>query len=368
MRERACWSGRPWSRPPRTSCGRSSTGKLDQQIGAPPVRCLHTANTLPGSSGAPVYDDTWRVVALHQAGPRQNQSVTDPAQPADGDRNRAVPVTHWLRQLEAVERSLDQVAQLRFLEDDLENVPLPYPVIGRRQTQRAVQAALAPDAATQSRLLIVRGPIGSGRRFTRRLVKKLVTDANHVFGPLDLANIADLPSAAIADRILRAATGSGTLTPASGVTTGQRDVRDTVVRAMIDQLNQFGDGRQVWLHLEGLASPQGEMSPNVLDLLSALVDQLATMRRVRLVLVGWSEKPPTGFEACVEELRMPTAEDIVDHLAPTGERLDPELVGRIDAELARLADEDSLTGYPAVLRVLDQLRSLMLAGAGGGSG
>ena len=37
----------------------------------------------------------------------------------------------------------------------------------------------------------------------------------------------------------------------------------------------------------------------------------------------------------------------------------------LGTELARLAYEDSSTGYPAVLRVLDQLRSLVLAGAEG---
>ena len=347
-----------------------STGRVDRRLGAPPVRFLHTANTLQGSSGAPVYDAQWRVVALHQAGQRQLQNVTDAEQLQTDARNRAVPVDRWLPQLEDAEKQLDTVPYLDDLSDDLENLPFPYPVVGRRLTQQAVHAALAPGAPTESRLLIVRGPVGSGRRFTRRLVGTHVVKAGHLFKPLDLANLAGLDAAAVAERILLKATETPITLRPSGTTTGQRDIRDVIAPAMIDHLGRLGGGKQVWLHLDGLASPLGEMSPNVLDLLSALVEKLATLPHLRLVLVGWSEKPPTGFEMRLEELLMPTAEDIAAdiaaHFTPAGVSPDPSALDTIRAELARLEAENSVTGYPAAVQVIGKLGTLTRAAAAGG--
>ncbi len=343
-----------------------STGRVDRRLGDPPLRFLHTANTLPGSSGAPVYDTQWRVVALHQAGQRQLQNVTDAEQLQTDARNRAVPVERWLTQLEAAEQQLDAVPYLDQLRDDMDNQPFPYPVVGRRQTQQAVHAALQPGAPTESRLLIVRGPVGSGRRFTRRLVGVHVSKAGHLFKPLDLANLTALGPAAIAERILLKATETEITLHPSGTTTGQRDVRDVIAPAMIEHLGRLGGGKQLWLHLDGLASPSGEMSPNVLDLLSALVEKLATLPHLRLVLVGWSEKPPTGFEMCLEELQMPTADDVAAYLSPAGVSPDPGALAVINDELDRLTAEGSVTGYPAAVQVIGRLGTQMRRADGGG--
>ena len=112
------------------------------------------------------------------------------------------------------------------------------------------------------------------------------------------------------------------------------------------------------------------MSPNVLDLLSALVEKLATLPHLRLVLVGWSEKPPTGFEMRLEELLMPTAEDIAAdiaaHFTPAGVSPDPSALDTIRAELARLEAENSVTGYPAAVQVIGKLGTLTRAAAAGG--
>ena len=165
------------------------------------MRCLHDASTLRGSSGAPVYDARWRVVALHQGGDRVLQSSADAGGLSKESRNRAVPIRRWRDRLEEIERSVfGDVPYLTTLSNSPDLTPSPYPVIGRRETQRRIWRAMQPHATAASRLLIIRGAPGTGLRFTKRLVREFVTARGGVMGTLNMANALNEDAAGFAER------------------------------------------------------------------------------------------------------------------------------------------------------------------------
>jgi hypothetical protein len=315
-----------------------SVGSLDDQLGAPDqpaVRLLHNANTSGGSSGCPVYDRQWRIVAIHQGGERQAASLSDAGRLASQLRNRAVPVLPWCPRLDAFERS--DVPYLRDLATAPDGSPGPYPVIGRRLTQQWAWRSSWPDAAAVDRLLVVRGAPGTGRRFTKHLIRGLVTPLGGRVAALDLANAVHNGAAGFARRCLQAIAPDVPLpTLDEGLTTSQRDLRDELVPALARQVTRLSDGWVVWLVIEGFDAAGSEPPAVVRDFVLTLVRQLAQVPALRLVLVGWTEAPPRGFETCVEQLTGPTGEDVARRLVPPGDEPPAELVTGLGGALAAL--------------------------------
>jgi Trypsin-like peptidase domain len=333
-----------------------SVGQLDSQLGDPPVRCLHDASTLRGSSGAPVFDARWRMVALHQGGERDLQSAGDAKDLAEDSRNRAVPIRPWCGQLDGIERlTSDQGPYLTVLTTSPDLTPHPYPVIGRRETQQRVWRALAADATAAERLLIIRGEPGTGRRFTKRLVREMVTMAGDgLVVTLSTTNALNETAAGFAGRVTGVLSAQLLQSHAPQLTTLERNVRSSLVPSLGDQLEELTRGRATWLVLEGFDEPGTELPSSVKDLIVDLLSQLDRYSALRMVLVGWPETP-AGYEESVEELRPPTAGDIAACLTPPGEMPDEELVEKIQFVL-----DVQPGGYPAaqqlVARLAEKLR------------
>jgi hypothetical protein len=334
-----------------------SIGKLDRQLERPPVRLLHDASTVRGSSGAPVYDAEWRIVALHQGGAPQPESMHAAARLPDGSRNRAVPIQRWCDHLDALDLAADVpfVTELRTSPD----LGASHPVIGRRETQRRLRAACRDAATTADRLLVVQGEPGTGLRFTKRLVREVVSGSGGVVAALDLANAVGDDTTGLARRIAAVLATQLTVPDDDlGLTTAPRRLRDDVVPQLADQLAMVGTGRGVWLVLEGLDAAGGEPPAAMSTFVNTLLHHLERVPSLRLVLVGWAGKLPPGFETSVEYLRPPTAEDVAALVTPVGR--DPgELVPMITTLLAGLAHDDPpATGYAAALRAHALLRPL----------
>lgn len=107
-----------------------------------PEQVLHyVTDTEPGSSGSPVFNDQWEVVALHHA------SVPDPAPGATGSLNEGIRISRILRHLAGL--PLDPAR--RALVDALDDPPTPH---GGHET--AVAASRPPAGGT------VPGPAAAG--------------------------------------------------------------------------------------------------------------------------------------------------------------------------------------------------------------
>ncbi|MEV4131721.1 trypsin-like peptidase domain-containing protein [Dactylosporangium sp. NPDC049742] len=335
-----------------------SIGKLDRQLGTPPVRWLHDANTLAGSSGAPVFDRYWRIVALHQGGSRVVDCADDAAGLPAASRNRAVPVRDWCERLD--ELDLVELTYLTELRRSPELGAGPHPVIGRQATQDWVRLSLEPAATAAQRLLIVRGAPGTGLHFTKFLVREMVEDAGGVMVSLDLANALDDDAAAFAGRVAGARSAPARAkVGASGLTTTQRDIRRQVTGVL------YGAGsRPTWLVLEGFGGAALDVPVDVRDLLMDLIRNLSAYPSLRLVVIGWLEEPPPGVEAFVDELTDPDAADIAAQILPVGSALLPVATQMAQAELS-LEHFQGVLGYAAARRVLERLGQRLRAAAEG---
>lgn len=301
-------------------------GVLDHQLGepaSPPLRFLHNAGTSPGSSGAPVLDNEWQVVALHQGGPDALQD-TGPTAPAGSRRNRAVPVLTWATGLDGLERSLgDEESFLR------------YPFLGRGTTQRSIARARWAHAPPADRLLIVRGEPGSGLRFTKRIVTTVLA-GSAVIRALDISNALADDAAEVARLLADSRSASlGEVARRSEVTTTARHVLANIGPAAARALTADGE-TPLWLLIDGFASAGHDTRQGVHDLVQALVAQLNVSQALRVVLIGWVDAPPPGFEQSVEDLELPTAADVVYSLTKPGERVDPLTVTAMEMALANL--------------------------------
>lgn len=328
-----------------------SIGKLDEQLGNPAVRCLHDANTLGGSSGAPVFDGDWKIVALHQGGSRDLRHHADATRLRNTDRNRAVPVRFWSRRL-------DQVERLR------EHVPYLPQVVGRRETQERIWRGIQPGADRAERVLIIRGEPGTGLRYTKRIVRQLVTTkSDGIVATLDATNTLQDGPMKFAERVVGALAAQLDVPESTGVTTTHSEVRRTIAPTLGMQLEGLAGARPVWVVIEGLDRATGTEQSGIHNLLLGLVNSLGEHPSLRLVLVGWPQTPPDDFLNSVENLTPPTAADVAIALLPPGAQPPDKLVEEAGKLLAA-KERAGFQGYDAAREAVDELR-LALAQRGG---
>ena len=324
-----------------------SIGMVDEPLGDPAVRALHNANTLGGSSGAPVYDSKWRIVALHQGGSRDLQSHADAAGLCDTDRNRAVPVGCWSTKLDLIEMMTDEVPYL------------PYPVIGRRATQERIWRGMRFNATAAERLLIIRGEPGTGLKYTKRLVRELVLPHSPgVAAALDVSNMLQDDVETFAHRIVGALAAELRLPDPAGTTTKQNDVRNAIAPSLGAKLETLAGDRPTWLVLEGFEHAGTTEQSGVNNLLLSLIQNLEQHPSLRLVLVGWQQTTPESFAVSVEDLAPPTAEDIVHAGLESGEEPNP-LAIVVARQYLDEERRDGHAGYDAATRVFERLRPLL---------
>jgi hypothetical protein len=318
-----------------------SLGQMTKALGDPTLRWLHTANTNGGSSGAPCFDNSWRVVGLHQGG-GADLNKTDQI-------NRAVPIHGWLADLDKLVVDEDDTLYLKEVVDQNEET---RPVLGRRQIQRHLRQAMT-DTALALRATIVRGPASSGKTFTRFILKAIAQQAGQRIVVFDMQNAQADNGEAFAKRLLGGlgAELAPTTLETAGLTSALRDLRNALVPSLLAELEKVAAGTPLWLFLDGFEQANLQASSEVLQVVETMLTSLATAPNLRLVLTGWQgvTQPQTGGadRYFIEDLPVgPSQDDVVDHIwlsstpgdTPLPQALEPIFQSTTSALLPQGAD------------------------------
>lgn len=315
-----------------------STGRVDRRLGKPPLRLLHSANTAGGSSGAPMFDAQFRVVGLHQGGMPPGPGGEDKAY------NRAVPILPWAPMLAALELPDTPPAVPTVQATDENGGTVTRHVIGRHETQVRIWRSGSPLASPAERLVAVFGQPGLGLRFTKYLVHALVTKMGGAYASIDVANCQSDDAVTFAGKIAGAFAAKTRVRATSGLTTQQREVRNQTAPALAQTLTATAKHGGVWLVLEGFNRAASRPSAAVVDLVRQLIQDLPRMPGVRLVLVGWQESLPSGFEASAEYLDEPSVDDIARTLLPA--TASPEMLASMGSLIEQKLSE-ARQSFPA---------------------
>ena len=344
-----------------------SIGVLDRQLGSPPVRLLHNASTLRGSSGAPVFDASWRVIGIHEAGQREVATASEGDAVDAAARNRAIPTKPWACHLAGALAASDNVPYLETVSDvDAAGVPRTRIVIGRRETQRRLWFGAQAGAGPVQRLHIVRGAPGLGLRFTKLIVRGIAQQRAGQVAAIDVANCLGDSGEEFAAKIVGSYLGVlGTRAP-GGYTTRERGRRKETGSRLRRKLNELATPAGLWVAIEGFDEVGDAVPTEVTGVVHTLMENLPAMPHVRLVLAGFTGEPPLGYEGAIEVLGKPTEEDIYKATAPAGE-LDQAAQGTLNLIRLLLA-QPGYAGSPPYEAALSIYRELVKTSAQGQDG
>jgi hypothetical protein len=347
-----------------------SIGSMNEALGTPkPLRWLHDANTDSGSSGAPCFDDDWRIVALHQAGAGTVN--------AQNQNNRAVPIHSWAHEVDKLAESKDTTPYLAYAIDETRT---KVPVFDRRLFQRRAWRAMTSHLtlAPELRIFLVLGDRGTGKSFTAAILSELARQAGCVLASLDVRNSLDATPLTFAKQLLGAL---GAARPeasgaASGLTTELRDVRNEIVPQLGHAIQALSGDRPVWLVLDCLEACD-IAAHGAAQVIEALLGALKQVPSLRLALIGWKGEVSTAQVEVLSE--KPTVADIVDHLllalAPPGFEPDIQMRSALENYVQTLqAQQVAATSYAraaAAAQAATTMIGAFIAGAvtpTGGSG
>lgn len=334
-----------------------SIGEIKRRLGHPKaLRWLHDANTDSGSSGAPCFDNNWRIVGLHQAG--------QPVSSAAVSNNRAVPIYPWAGRIDRLATSIDVTPYVNRIST-AEGQDLL--VFGRRDLQARAWRAMSGPLPEAQRVFLVLGDAGSGKSYTATILAELAHKAGCRLAILDARNAQGETPLEFARRIVGAL--GGALPDMSGgvnLTTEIRDMRNEVLPVLAQELETIADDRSLWLVLDGLEVCDTAAN-GVGQLIEGIIASLEEMPHLNLVLLGWNGNLRTEFAEVLAA--GPTIDDIVTHLlqqlAPPGFVARPEvglvLRSMIQSKLGEQTDGDPFSRAAAAVHSIEAPVAQMLA-------
>lgn len=332
-----------------------SIGMVNKKLGEPKLlRWLHNANTDEGSSGAPCFDNDWRIVALHQAG---QAKVTTTNQ-----NNRAVPIYRWAPELDNLAVQADSTPYVDFAVDENR---VKRPVFGRTELQKLAWRAMTAKLplVPRQRIFLVLGDSGTGKSFSSAILGQLAQRAGSLFASLDARNAANASPLEFARELLSAVGASDPLavSAAASLTTQLRDVRNEIVPRLGQALEALAGQRSLCVVLDGLESCD-TAAPGVAQLIEALVAALPQIPHVQLALIGWEGAVDTVLAETL--MGEPTLDEILDHLlltlAPPGFRLSADVRPCFVAIVSNCLDEQAPgEAYPRAQAAAEAARDVL---------
>lgn len=259
-------------------------------------RFLHRTNTEDGSSGSPCLNRDFSVVGLHQAGfdgplPAHANDDDDGADNSASllrRTNRGIPIAPICALLGTLPATDPAFFPLSVLLD-----PPGHPVFGRSDLQDWVWRSLKPaptDGTPAQRVLVVNGPLHSGKTFTIHILRTLLPPAEHVIVRLEAGSIANETALAVAMRLLEPLGGSagGLPTLQDSHTAEPSWLRNTLVPALFAEIERLRAGRTVWLIIDELDEVTLPDQTDLRPFLSGIYERVATLEWLRLVLLGFT--------------------------------------------------------------------------------
>lgn len=297
-------------------------------------------NALPGSSGGPYTDRSFRVFAQHQGGNRRPELL-----PGLGDAvNVAVPIT-------AILRDIGPWPPMG-VNPRVHVVTGPFgrqPLIGRAATRAWVARALQPEGP---RILVVKsgtGETGLGCSFTAAILTAILPEDEHLVLRLGAAQgwHAMAPER-FCETLLGVAAGAAPLRSLEQAATS-RDrwltgpLLDDLRAAMRARLRVAeGQSRLFWLVLDDLDKTEIPEGEGLREFLMALYEEAARSDWLRIALLGYRGPPldPARHRSETEELWPLTPDTIEAWLTELDRHLeapDTPAAADMNRELARKA-------------------------------
>lgn len=257
----------------------------------------HSVNSEPGSSGAPCFDVSFKVVGVHT-----------------GEMLGAKPASNVATAIDQVAAAIAQLpatlpSNWPYSFDDADG--LSRPIVDREQTLAWIREACTGDS---QRGLVIRPcmQMPAGMTFTADLIKSLLPAQQHRVVRMSALDIHTLDAEAFALRLLAAAGMSEPppFTPLRGETTTVAYLRNTLVPELLTRLDRARMDRHIWLVLDDLKRPDSSHVPlgdgNALrECLELLYEALAGYGWLRIVLLGYDGELPRTSAAYWSEQVLP---------------------------------------------------------------
>jgi Trypsin-like peptidase domain len=256
------------------------------------ARFEHLVNAEPGSSGAPCFNDRFRIVGFHQAGPKNGPRAAASA----NVHNRAVPIRPLIQAIEQLNGGPSRPAPLT-----VATTQPGHPVFGRMEVQDWAWTTL--ERSERNILALTAQPPGCGLSFCYDILRSLLPIGEHAAVKLSANNFATDDPLAFARRLLEALEmPTAALDPTPGNRPDESWIRHELSTVLVDTMAGARGNRCVWIMLDDLDKVTIPEIGGLRDLLDALYEKAIALDWLKFVLAGYHGLPSAtvdrGLERC----------------------------------------------------------------------
>jgi len=265
------------------------------------IRFVHSANTLPGSSGGPCFNKNFKLFGIHQGS----------WLPAEGNvLNRGVPLARIVEHMNANAINLHEISAVSAPVWRIKEPSKFVPIIGCDDFTDALWDSVENGFG---KLFLIRGRKGTGKTFRLSILKSLLKESEHLVITLSASVISAMSAHALATHICHSAGRENpTFEPQDEVHSSKTVwINTVVIPTIIATLDDLRNDRLVWICLSELNLFTLEDS-SASDLLFGLYEQLINNDWLRVVLDDMQTELPQDLKdnAIVYNVREVTRDEI----------------------------------------------------------
>lgn len=269
----------------------------------PGFRFVHSANTLPGSSGGPCFNKDFKLFGIHQGVWNEPNGKT---------LNRGVPLQQIVKHITDNEIDIPDIDPIDFPIWRIQGVTEFIPVVGCDDFKSAVWESV--DIGLR-KLFIISGQSGHGKTFRLAVLRALLPESSHHIINISAAVISKMTAAELTTYICNVV---GQIDPGFAVyddinSSGTVWIKTELIPAIITALQTSRNDRLVWICFAELNSFTFE-NQSASDLLFALYEELLTEDWLRIVLDDMQARIPQTLKGITINCRVEavTEQEILD--------------------------------------------------------